>query len=53
VRLTDKKLVTTSSLDEQLNEQLKKLIFPFYNSGKNFYRNDGDYFYNKYLGDEE
>ena len=53
VRLTDKKIVTTTPLDGQLNEQLKKLIFPYYNSGKNFFRTEGDYFYNKYLGDDE
>ncbi len=53
VRLTDKKLLSTTALDEQLNEELKKLIFPYYNSGKNFFKTEGDYFYNKYLGQEE
>ncbi len=53
VSLTDKKIVTTIPLDEQLDEQLKKLIFPYYNSGKNFFKSEGDYFYNKYLGDDE
>lgn len=52
-RLTDKKIVTTTSLDDQLNDQLKKLIFPVYNSGKNFFKGDGEYLYNKYLGDYE
>ncbi len=53
VRLTDKKLLPTATVDEQLSEQLKKLIFPYYNSGKNFFKTEGDYFYNKYLGEDE
>ncbi|MBC7867171.1 MAG: TraB/GumN family protein [Gloeobacteraceae cyanobacterium ES-bin-316] len=51
--LTDKKLLTTEPVDDQLNQQLKKLIFPFYNSGKNFFKNDRDYQYNGYSGDYE
>jgi uncharacterized protein YbaP (TraB family) len=50
--LTDKKLIATEPMDEQLNQQLKKIIFPFYNSGKNFYKSDGNT-YNKYLNDYE
>jgi uncharacterized protein YbaP (TraB family) len=53
VSLTDKKLISTEPVDEQLNQQLKKLVFPFYNSGKNFYRADSDYMNYKYLSEQE
>ena len=53
VSLTDKKLVPTEPIDEQLNQQLKKLVFPFYNSGKNFFKNDRDYMNYKYLSEQE
>jgi hypothetical protein len=51
--LTDKKLVSTEPLDEQLNQQVKKLVFPFYKSGKNFYNTDRDYMNYKYLSEQE
>jgi uncharacterized protein YbaP (TraB family) len=51
--LTDKKLVNTDPVDDQLNQQLKKLVFPFYSSGKNFFNNSNNYLYNKNLGDYE
>ncbi|RYY72156.1 MAG: hypothetical protein EOO13_00430 [Chitinophagaceae bacterium] len=38
--LTDKKLLKDQPLDEQLNKELKKQVFGFYNSGKNFYGSD-------------
>lgn len=47
-RLTDKKIVATLPIDQQIDEQLKKLIFPFYNSGKNFFKNDRNYLYDQY-----
>lgn len=49
--LTDKKLQKDQPLDEQLNKELKKMIFSFYNSGKNFYGNDYGYGNYKYLGE--
>jgi len=53
VSLTDKKLLPGINIDEQLNEQVKKLVFPFYKSGKNFYSSDNNFFSNKYLNDFE
>lgn len=40
--LTDKKLMKDEPLDEQLNKELKKSVFSFYNSGKNFYGSEYD-----------
>ncbi|HSN60827.1 MAG TPA: hypothetical protein VLR49_07820, partial [Ferruginibacter sp.] len=51
--LTDKKLVTTEPITDQLEIQFKKQVFPFYNSGRNFFKNDRNYLYNKYLSDFE
>ncbi len=51
--LTDKKLLITEPIADQLETQLKKQVFPFYNSGKNFFKNDKNYQYNKYLSDFE
>ncbi len=53
VSLTDKKLISTEPLDAQLDIQLKKEVFPFYKSGKNFFSNDRNYMNNKYMGDAE
>jgi len=53
VSLTDKKLISTDPLDAQLDIQLKKEVFPFYKSGKNFFSNDRNYMNNKYMGDAE
>ncbi|MEO7045846.1 MAG: hypothetical protein ABI091_11110, partial [Ferruginibacter sp.] len=38
--LTDKKLKEYEPIDEQLNEQLKKVLFSFHKSARNFYSND-------------
>lgn len=49
--LTDKKLMTDQPLDEQLNKELKKVVFRFYNSAKNFFVSDynfNNYQYNNY-----
>ena len=35
--LSDTKLEKDEPIDEQLNSQLKKILFSFYKSGKNFY----------------
>ncbi len=51
--LTDKRLLVNEPLDDQLQKQLKKKVFPFYSSGKNFYREENNYLYNKSLGDYE
>ncbi|RYY49837.1 MAG: TraB/GumN family protein [Chitinophagaceae bacterium] len=48
--LTDKKIAKDQPLDEQLQKELKKVVFSFYNSGKNFYGSD-DYSNYKYSGD--
>ncbi len=53
VRLTGRKLDATTPLDEQLDEAFKKLIFPYYNSGKYFFKTDEDYLYTQYLGEFE
>ena len=42
--LTDKKLLANEPVDDQLNLQLRKVVFGFFNSSRNFYRNDQDYF---------
>jgi len=42
--LTDKKLLANEPVDDQLNLQLRKVVFGFFNSSRNFYRNDQGYF---------
>jgi uncharacterized protein YbaP (TraB family) len=49
--LTDKKISNTEPIDDQLNRELKKLIFSFYNSSKNFFHSGNDYNNYKYLSD--
>jgi hypothetical protein len=49
--LTDKKISTSQPIDEQLNRELKKIIFSFYNSSKNFFNSGNDYNNYKYLSD--
>ena len=44
VLLTDKKLVANEPIEEQLNLQLRKLIFGYFNSSRNFYRSNEAYF---------
>ncbi len=44
VSMTEKKIKPDEPLDEQLQKQLKKILFSFHNSGKNFYG------YNDYEG---
>jgi hypothetical protein len=51
--LTDKKISTSQPIDEQLNRELKKIIFSFYNSSKNFFNSGNDYNNYKYLSDGE
>ena len=41
--MTDKKLKADEPMDEQLQKQLKKLLFSFHKSSKNFYSAD-DYY---------
>jgi uncharacterized protein YbaP (TraB family) len=41
--LSDKKLKEYEPIDEQLNEQLKKVLFSFHKSARNFYSNDSVY----------
>ena len=36
--MTDVRLKDTESVSDQLNDQLKKLLFSFHKSAKNFYR---------------
>jgi hypothetical protein len=51
--LTDKKISTSQPIDEQLNRELKKIIFSLYNSSKNFFNSGNDYNNYKYLSDGE
>jgi hypothetical protein len=40
--LTDVRIRSGESLDDQLNNELKKLLFTWHKSGRNFYKgNDG------------
>ena len=41
--MTEKKIKKDEPLDEQLQKQLKKLLFTFHKSGENFYGYD-DYY---------
>lgn len=47
--LTDKKIQKDQPLDDQLNKELKKMVFSFFNSGRNFYQSDYGYGNYKYL----
>ncbi len=47
--LTDKKIQKDQPLYEQLDKELKKMVFSFFNSGKNFYGSDYGYGNYKYL----
>lgn len=49
--LTDKKLIATEPLDDQLNLQLRKVVFGYFNSSRNFYRNERSYFDYSQMGD--
>ncbi len=51
--LTDKKLLLNEPLDEQLDRELKKIIFSYYNSSKNFYNSANEYNNYKFLGEYE
>ena len=51
--LTDKKLMPNEPVDDQLEKQLKKRVFPLYSSGKNFFGEENNFLYNKNLGDYE
>jgi uncharacterized protein YbaP (TraB family) len=53
VALTDKKLVLNQPVDEQLDKELKKIIFSYYNSSKNFFNSGNEYSSFKFLGDAE
>jgi hypothetical protein len=53
VSLTDKKLVLNQPVDEQLDKELKKIIFSYYNSSKNFFNSGNEYSSFKFLGDAE
>ena len=50
--LTDKKFKEYEPLDDQLEEQLKKVLFSFYKSARNFFIND-DVYDNLNMGNEE
>lgn len=47
--LTDKKIQKDQPLQEQLDKELKKMVFSFFNSGKNFYGSEYGYGNYKYL----
>ncbi len=49
--LTDKKLLANEPIDDQLQQQLKKVIFPFYSSGKNFFRNENNMLFTEIAGE--
>ncbi len=51
--LTDKKLALNLPLEEQLDRELKKIIFSFYNSSKNFFNTGNEYNNYKYLSEYE
>jgi len=51
--MTDKKLKDTEPIDEQLNMQLKKILFSFHKSAKNFFTGDDSYISFKYLNDSD
>ncbi len=51
--LTDKKLLLNQPLEEQLDRELKKIIFSFYNSSKNFFNTGNEYNNYKYLSEYE
>ena len=42
--LTDKKFIANEPMDDQLNLQLRKVVFGYFNSSSNFYRNTRDYY---------
>ena len=49
--MTDKKLKTEKPVDEQLQEQLKKLLFTFRKSARKFFENDGYHYQFKPVGE--
>lgn len=49
--LTDKKLIATEPLDDQLNLQLRKVVFGYFNSSRNFYRSEQNYLDYSQMGD--
>ena len=51
--MTDKKLKASEPQDDQLNEQLKKILFNFHKSGKYFYSSDNYYDRYRTVGDYE
>jgi hypothetical protein len=51
--MTDKKLKDTEPLDEQLLSQLKKIVYSFHKSAKNFFSGDDNYNNFKYLNDPD
>ena len=51
--LTDKKISAQLSLEDQLNLELKKIVFSFYKSAKNFFNKENDFNNFKYLGENE
>lgn len=51
--LTDKKILSDQPVDDQLNKELKKVVFRFYNSAKNFFISDYNYGDYKFLNNYE
>ena len=51
--LTDKKISAQLPLEDQLNLELKKIVFSFYKSAKNFFNKENDFNNFKYLGENE
>ena len=49
--LTDKKIAGLLPLQDQLNLELKKIVFSYFKSARNFFNSDADYNSFKYLGD--
>ncbi|HMJ48182.1 MAG TPA: hypothetical protein VK498_12695, partial [Ferruginibacter sp.] len=51
--MTDKKLKESEPVEEQLQAQLKKILFSFHKSAKNFFSGDDTYNSFKYLNDPD
>jgi hypothetical protein len=53
VVMTDKKIKDDMPLYDQFQEQLKKLLFTFHKSGKNFFESDGNDYRFRKIGEYE
>ena len=51
--MTDKRLREDKPQNEQFQEQLKKILFSFHKSAKNFFEADGNSYHYKKGGDYE